>query len=319
MLRKFAQRISKRHLKAPETEPVRLTHHRIYILPTKYGLLLAMVLLVMLLGSMNYNNSLGYALTFLLGSMAMVSIIHTHQNLSQLIIRGGRHQAVFAGEIAYFNVCFSTETSMQRNAVCVRSRANEIQILDVPAQDTVCIKLGMPAPQRGVLRCDSFLVFTEYPLGFMYAWSWVRPDLRCVVYPRPDESTLPAEFYSVQSGPKPLRDAEPEDFTGLRDYRVGDSPRRLAWKQLAQTGKLLTKQFSGGSGSTLWLDWDALPNLPLEARLSRLCRWALECDKGGLPYGLRMPDRTIEPGTGKLHRHNVLKALALFKATGEEA
>ena len=45
--------------------PVVLDRKRIYILPTRRGLLFAVFLLVMLLGSINYALSLGFVLTFL--------------------------------------------------------------------------------------------------------------------------------------------------------------------------------------------------------------------------------------------------------------
>ena len=48
----------------PEDGPITLTQRRIYILPSKHGIYFGVLMLVMLLGSINYNNSLGYSLTF---------------------------------------------------------------------------------------------------------------------------------------------------------------------------------------------------------------------------------------------------------------
>ena len=55
-----------------EPAPVRLTQRRIYILPSRSGLLLGMTLALMLLGCINYNLGLGYVLTFLLAGVAVV-------------------------------------------------------------------------------------------------------------------------------------------------------------------------------------------------------------------------------------------------------
>ncbi|MGD8886577.1 MAG: DUF58 domain-containing protein, partial [Gammaproteobacteria bacterium] len=60
----------------PFDGPVDLTQRRIFILPTRQGILFAIVLVIMLIGSINYNNSLGYLLTFLLASVAVVSILY---------------------------------------------------------------------------------------------------------------------------------------------------------------------------------------------------------------------------------------------------
>ena len=49
---------------------MRLTQGRIYILPTRAGAVLAVTLILMLLGCINYNLGLGYVLTFLLTGVA---------------------------------------------------------------------------------------------------------------------------------------------------------------------------------------------------------------------------------------------------------
>src|SRR6056297_394300 len=49
--------------------PVRLASRRIYILPTGVGVTYGLMTFAMLLGSMNYNNSMGFALTFVLAAL----------------------------------------------------------------------------------------------------------------------------------------------------------------------------------------------------------------------------------------------------------
>src|SRR5665647_1647431 len=88
----------------PEPGTIFLRQQRVYILPTRPGLAFAMALIVMLIGSINYNLSLGYILTFLLASMALVAILHTFRNLVHLHITPGRVEPVFAGEIAWFEL-----------------------------------------------------------------------------------------------------------------------------------------------------------------------------------------------------------------------
>ena len=55
--------------------------NRLRIRPTRYGIVFMLMLLGMFLGSINYNNNLGFLLTFLLGSMAFVSIFYTYKNM----------------------------------------------------------------------------------------------------------------------------------------------------------------------------------------------------------------------------------------------
>jgi len=73
-----------------ESGTVTLNQRRIFILPTKQGLGFACVLLLMLLGDINYNLSLGYALTFLLATAGAMTMLHAFRNMAQLEVRAGR-------------------------------------------------------------------------------------------------------------------------------------------------------------------------------------------------------------------------------------
>ncbi|MDX8399594.1 MAG: DUF58 domain-containing protein, partial [Gallionellaceae bacterium] len=76
---------------------VTLNQRRIFIIPTRQGIGFVVVLLLMLVGDINYSLSLGYVLTFLLGTTALMTMLHTFRNMAQLEIRAGRCDAVFAG------------------------------------------------------------------------------------------------------------------------------------------------------------------------------------------------------------------------------
>jgi hypothetical protein len=57
----------------------------------------------------------------------------------------------------------------------------------------------------------------------------------------------------------------------------------------------------------------------VERRLSQLARWVLDAEGEGRNYGLRLPEFSQSPGQGDLHRHECLKALALFEQPGAAA
>jgi uncharacterized protein (DUF58 family) len=99
----------------------------------------------------------------------------------------------------------------------------------------------------------------------------------------------------------------------LRGYRPGDSPRHLFWKAAARGGELLTKEFAGPQGEQLWLDWELLPALDTEARLSLLCRLVLLASEQQRSYGLRLPGLELGPGQDEAHRNRCLAALAVFR------
>ena len=86
----------------------------------------------------------------------------------------------------------------------------------------------------------------------------------------------------------------------------------MAWKAYARTGELVIKQYAGTDVATHWFDWDTLPGLDVEQRLSQLCRWIVDAQSHGHAYGLRLPTEQIEPNLGTRHRHRCLSALAFF-------
>lgn len=295
-----------------ESGPITLDHQRVFILPTRHGLLFGVVLLLMLVGSINYNLSLGFVLTFLLGSMGLVSTLHTYRNLVQLVVRGGKAPAVFAGQAAQFDLHLENHAANERFSIGVRKDALPL-FVDIPPGQTVCATLTLPASNRGRFRLGRFSIFTRFPLGFFHAWTVIDLGLECIIYPRPDAGALPTPGGVPETGGKPAPDLMgSDDFHGLRDYRPGDSLRHVAWKAMAQDRGMLTKQFSGQAQPLAWLDWNELAGLDTEARLSRLCRSVLDAEAAGLRYGLRLPGTTIAPGSGEAHRRSCLEALALY-------
>jgi uncharacterized protein (DUF58 family) len=151
-------------------------------------------------------------------------------------------------------------------------------------------------------------------LGFFYAWANVELDLHCLVYPRPEPGTVPLPPAQATTGQGAASGIGEEDFAGLRNYHPGDSPRRIAWKAVARSGTVLTKQFSGSASAELWLDFADIPDaLDLEAKLSRLTRWIIDAETAGHRYGMRLPGFELEPDAGAAHRDRCLQALALFE------
>jgi uncharacterized protein (DUF58 family) len=107
-----------------------------------------------------------------------------------------------------------------------------------------------------------------------------------------------------------------DDFSGLRAYQRSDSPRHVAWKAVARSDDMLTKQFTGEAAAELWLDSRLnTAALGLEQRLSRLAGWVLLAERDGSFYGLRLPGVEIAPARGDAHCAACLQALALYEPT----
>ncbi len=307
-----AERIFPRH--GTESGPVTLTQRRVYILPTRQGLLFAATLALLLIGSINYNLSLGYVLTFLLAGLGIVAMLHTWRNLANLVVRRGRVNPVFAGEHAIFEVALENRAGFERWAIGIERSTWPATFTNLAPANAESLPLTVATERRGWIELGRFRVFSSFPLGLFQAWSNVALDERCLVYPRPEAGEPPLPPVSSTAGDGGAHGRGAEDFAGLREYHPGDSLRHVAWKAFARGDQLLTKQFSGRSGTEFWLDWKLLPHeFSVEQKLSRLARWILTAESEGINYGLRLPTRELAPGGGALHRDACLEALALFE------
>jgi uncharacterized protein (DUF58 family) len=298
---------------ARESGPVVLSQRRVYILPTRHGYTFGIALVLMLTGSINYQLSLGYILTFLLAGMGVVSILHTYRNLAHLSVSAGRVESAFAGGTVRFHLHFDNPTLFDRISIEARS-AGVRAACDVPAHAGAAVVLLLPATARGWYRVPRVTIETRYPVGLLRAWSYILPDATALVYPRPLECALPAPVAMPDRGDAAVGGTGNDDYWGMRPYQPSDSPRHIAWKAAARGETLLTKVFVGHGAFELWLDWDRLPDAAgVEARLSLLTHQVLAAEEANVAYGLRLPGTALEPGLGEAHRDACLKALALFE------
>lgn len=287
---------------------------QIYIMPNRHGLMFSVVLIALALAAVNYNNALAYLLTFLLASMAVVSLLHAQRNLLALRVSAASGDPVFAGEPAALRVCLHNDGGA-RHALRIESTGATVTAFDVPIHDTRCVALSVPTMRRGWLDCPPLTIASVYPLGITRAWSRrLSLPARCLVYPKPADAApwQTATGTGGESPPGVMQDGD--DFSGLRVYQPGDAPARISWKTLARGQGLYTKEFRAPLAESVRLDWDDFAPHDVETRLSLLCRAVLMAEDSGLTYGLHLPGVVLEPDSGALHRHRCLEALALHEA-----
>jgi uncharacterized protein (DUF58 family) len=296
------------------TTPFRLGQRRIFVLPSRSGLLYAATLFVMLLVAINYNLALGYALVFLLTGLGLVGMIHTFRNLHGLWVSPEHCDPVFSGETAHFRLLLSNERTQDRPALHLQCTHGTPVTLTVNAEETRKISIPLTSDRRGWLNLPRIRLSTNYPLGLFTAWAYLHPAMRCLIYPAPCYSPLPPE-QAAQIGSASRHEGGKDDFAGFREHQPADSLRHVAWKASARDSgnrPLLIKQFAGGSQAELQLDWRLTdPALDLETRLSILTGWVLTADAAGHRYGLSIPGCIIPPDSSPAHRHQCLEALAL--------
>ena len=97
-------------LRRIEPLPVQLNRRRIYVLPTGFGLLFSVLLVVMLIGALNYGNNPALLLTCLLGAAAGGSVFAGFRILSGLVLVQVRADPAHAGEPLQLQLRFAASS-----------------------------------------------------------------------------------------------------------------------------------------------------------------------------------------------------------------
>ncbi|MGM0569216.1 DUF58 domain-containing protein [Marinobacter sp.] len=285
----------------------------IFILPTAAGWVFGLLLVVMLLTGINYQNSLIYLLTFLLGALFVAAMHQTHNNLSGLQLALLQPGEGFAGDAIPFR--FVLQGPHEATAIELGAEAGGPIILSVVGSERIEGTLQIPSRERGFLRPDRVRVETRFPFGLLMAWSWLRPATPALVYPRP---VLPprAPEGSVEAGDsEAVAVSQGQDQVELRPWREGDLSARVDWKRYSRNGEMTVADWEGEQGSPQWLDFEGFPGVDHELRLSYLTALVLDRDRVGEPWGLRLPGVMIEPDRGAHHRRQCLRSLATWQRT----
>jgi uncharacterized protein (DUF58 family) len=312
----FLQRVDR-------TDTLSLTQRNVYILPTRAGWMLALTLMVLLIGSINYQLNLGYLLTFLLAGSAVVGMHVCHGNLRGLTLHLVAPPPVHAGQAVPLLARLTSERRRTRFGIALgvldSATAGDTHLAwaDVPGQGSAEVHVAWAAPVRGQHPLPALTATTLFPLGTFRVWSVWRPAAQVLVYPAPEvhpPALPPGEPQAGDSGSARVQSTG--EFDGVRAYRRGDPQKAVVWKKAAQAfaagrDDLVSRDALSSQRQQLWLDHAQCGARDLEARLSRLTAWVLMADRLGLDYGLRLPGRDIPPDQGAVHRARCLEAMAL--------
>lgn len=297
-------------MKRTEPIPVKIHWRRIYILPTKPGLFYAVICLLMLIASLNFNNNLGLMMTFLLVGMAQVALHRVFFNLRNLVIKDVTSAPVFVDEKAAFHINLKSEG--EKYDIKVVQETSVDLLLTLKPHKVASLKIEKYADQRGWLDLGRFKVSTSYPFGLFVAWVWTNlQGQKCLVYPKPEPN--PPKFpQQMTQGDQAHQKIDGEEFHGLKPYQTGESKRLIAWKRTAQIDELVSRELETLSGNQIVFDYSQLNQLDNEFRISRLTAWVIEADRKKIEYKLILPSFESDFDNSNKHLAKCLTALALI-------
>ena len=318
--------------RVPSNFQHKLSSRNIFIMPTRFGFAyLFFDVLLFLLGT-NYQNNIILLLSYLLASLFITVMLHSFYNFSQLTFTSSARQFSFAQQSASFpvniiakkihfdlNFHFSQQSNLSKKVKLEQCDLGESEVL-----------LPVLALTRGIPLLGRIKVSSEYPLGLFITWAMLDFSHQQVVFPKPKRLRGNQNYLSGLDGSEDNSTTHGytsvgiDDFSELKNYVVGESQARIAWKQLARGQGKLSKHYQNQQGSLHWLKLSDMPSANLETKLSFLCFLVLDYSKRGHDFGLLLDIGLIEgmntekgrkavkirPSSGYQHRQNCLIALA---------
>ncbi|MEJ8568381.1 DUF58 domain-containing protein [Elongatibacter sediminis] len=305
-----------RRRRGPLDLPLTLEYRHVYVMPTVFGAWFGGLLVMLLLGGLNFNNNMALLMGFLLGAIAQITTLLVYRNLVGLTVTTIAAEPVFAGEQARFRIYLKNPEPRHRFALQARM-GDTADTCDIGPQETTHLVLRQPAPRRGWLDMPAFRLENRYPLGLFRAWSVMIPRTRCLVYPTPHPHPPPLPR-TGRGDEGTAKAGEGDHFHGLREYRAGDPLRMIAWRASARHGRLFAREMETPQEQACELNWYLMGEGDTETRLSILTAWILRAERQQIPYALELPTDALPANLGDEHRDACLRILALHGHDGND-
>jgi len=142
---------------------------------------------------------------------------------------------------------YDVEATLARTQPGLARARESIRSHLLPGQQ-VGLDVHVRALRRGAYRIGPFDVGSTYPLGIVRLSQKIGQPQTLLVTPRihPMRGLRLNSGMRHQPGGLPMASQQGEslEFIGVRDYRPGDSPRKIHWKLFARRGQPVVREFA---------------------------------------------------------------------------
>lgn len=211
-------------------------------------------LLILLALSLLFRVDIFFAVVWFLAGLYILSRLWTRHALAQLRIARRFRDRAFEGDIVTVDLSvrngsrlpvpwLEVEESLPTE---LRSAEAESEALSLGPREERHFPYTLTCRRRGYYPIGPLRIATGDLLGLEEQLLVAAEPRPLIVYPRIvplQQLGLPTRSALVTlPGPSALFE-DPSRIVGVRDYRPGDSPRRIHWPATARTGRLVVKQY----------------------------------------------------------------------------
>ena len=275
----------------------------VYLVPKFMGFLYTFAILILLVVA-GLNNSVAlFAYTMLLVSLGIMTMLLTNSNLTQVAVEYPMEMICCEGQEINLQVllrskkgseclnlsleCFSKDRSL--------GLVKQISILknrELSCSIPICID------HCGIVVVDAIKVSSSYPLGLFRTWTIINSHIKLYAHPKPEGKNLQKKQQAFNDLSQEIQShekgSEPEDYYGLRAFRLGDSMFHVDWKAAARSRELLIKEWSQLESYSYEFNLNQVPEAHLLGKLRQLTLWVMQAEKHGASYSLHL-DPMLKP------------------------
>lgn len=267
----------------------------------KQGFLYLVLIVITFIAGINYANNLILGFCFLISAILCISFYLTFKQLHGLQIE------LVAAEVGQVEQPLILKILLKQSTQTVRylrlnwQEQEHFLYLDQTQQS---LELAVLPEQRGRYELDALKIYATYPLGLVRAWTYLYPQQEVWIAPK---ATDWQKEHKLQ--PTSAQDSL-DEFKELRTFQHGDSYQNVAWKQVARGQGFLIKIFQAQtSHQHLDIDYQLIPALGHEQKLSLMMGLIEQCEQSGNDYAVILPHARLESGQGQ---NQLMKARLLL-------
>lgn len=264
-------------------------------LPTASGILFFALIVILLLGAINFQSNLGFLMAFALLVFGFIALVFLGFNFHQVSLS-------IAGDV----YCESEKEPEIMISVQSKHPSQEIQ-LGIEGRSVVCdveshyqrILMRCSSRTRGLHPIPMIEIGSTFPFGWALLKCRWQTSKQFIIYPRPIKPVTQH------------RQMHPEGFDQIhvRDYRPGDRTASIAWKKTRQLESPVVIDVVGAS-RPLHFSYRNFNAIDSETTLSYLTWDVLRCAEHGYSWSLELPHEMLPIGSGSRHLEQSLRMLS---------
>lgn len=288
--------------------------------PTKEGKRFLLATLLIAVAAANTGNNLIYLILAMMLSILVISIAVLNLNLRGSALGFSIAQPVFAKSRTGFSVSLSNRKkfipSYSIHVTFPEGIEGECIIPRISPSSRASVDIAGIFKKRGIYRYGDFSVSSSFPFILFAKNIKAHIGGEVIVYPEIKEiDELMPEITGSDYDQYVTRHGPGDEFLMIRDFRYGDSMRRIQWKASAKAGKLMVKDMGMDEPRLITIILDNIKPLnkeSFEKAVSFAASVAYKFIRMGFFVRLLTCKKLIPFGSGQEQLFKILDVLALI-------